>query len=84
MKRHLLTLLAVFAFLVQLIDGRQFYFPTAVGFVLSTKEISGEKAGDPKRVVPSLLFKDREGRDVINIPLEYLAGALALPEHRVM
>jgi len=84
MKKCAVFVIAVFAFLVQLVDGRQFYFPTAVGFTVSTKEISGEHEGDAKRTVPSLLFKDRKGEDVINIPLEYIAGAVSLPEHRVM
>lgn len=77
-------LLIIFAFLIQLVNGKQYYFPTAVGFVVSTMEISGDREGDPKRVVPSLLFKDKTGADVVNIPIEYFAAALALPEHRVM
>lgn len=67
--RRICLLLALFAFLVQLVNGQHIFIRDAAGFAI---------------VNDRHVFVDKKGNTLQSIASEYIKGAAYLPEHEVM
>lgn len=73
MKTLLVSILLVFAFIVQLQTGERGVIPGAVGFYLEVQD-----------KIPVHVFIDRDGKPIAAIPTNLIQYAVFLPDDKVM
>ena len=80
MKRAL-VILAIFAFIIQLQDGRRICVRDAVGFQQQTVEWG---SGEKKEMKAVHSFFDKDGKGIMAIRSDAIVWAMYLPENSVM